>query len=172
MRAPNHPWKHQSYSDALTRVLCVAPLDMWPDTMKFLFFGDSTIKRGERLRLSSFLFGNGACSEDIVPLLAHRLRDDPARTDVRNTVTQMNTADGMARIFYFDVNERDYLYLNGTCKEGDVRGYRVLQRMINSWSKYAYLKPTTLEMQRRFMMQREFYDAFTFCAFFQLESKR
>ena len=162
MRPPNRVARHARYDEALRRLNSVSPVEEWPYAVRSLFFGTATIVHGERIRLSAFLFGNGARSEDVLPLVWHRLRDEPARTDIRRAVADMNNPLTSGRFFYYDVNAKDTLHLDGRLREGKQMGARALNRMIHTWSKYAYRHRATLHMQRRFFSQRDVLDANVF----------
>jgi hypothetical protein len=60
MRASNHPVANKrAFGQALARMKLFLPMDNWPESMLQLFFRGTTLSCGERLRLLTFLVGNG-----------------------------------------------------------------------------------------------------------------
>ena len=138
--------------DAFLRFISVSPIELWPKKMKDILFGKRTITHSERLIVCSFLYGNGSNKDDIKLLISHLLRDKSAVMDVHNTLDKMTK--NPKHYFYYDVNRRDTLDMNGE-PYGVAFGNMFDIRKLNEWDKFCSRHKVTLAMQEGFFAQTD-----------------
>lgn len=141
----------------------VAPRECWPETVAALLYPE-TLRRAERFKLVTFLYGNGANVADIKAALAPKLRDQSAVRHVKDILEQYETMRirhecDYQRFFYFDLRQNEMCTLNGV-----PRGHSSSAcSKINSWDMYCNSSDTypSLQQQDAFFAAAE-TDAFVF----------
>lgn len=154
--------KHAKYEEALLRILSVTPVEHWPAHYENLFFATTFIMSKERLILTTFLYGNGARAEDLLPLLQHRLRDNDAVRDIQDKARAFEDPDRRQTYHYFDATLCDTLTFDNK-PHGAAYGGRVWTRKMNNWDAFAFKHSgVTLAMQESFFAQNDCDDAHMF----------
>ena len=153
MRAPNRPVvDKRAFAAAAARMHSFLPMDNWPEQMVKLYQGRETLSCVERLRMLTFLVGNGYPVDAIITVLAPRLRTAASAMHANSLLKDLASGRYDHRWFYFNVIEQDNLYLNGA-PYGEPRGSQVFTRRVNAWDKRCW-KGTewpTLKEQQEFL---------------------
>ena len=135
MRAPNRSVvDKRAFGQAMARMKTFLPMDNWPEPMEKLFFGGETLSCGERLRLLTFLVGNGYPVDAVCTVLARRLRTGASAMHANNVLKDLASGRYDHRWYYFNVIQQDWLYLDNT-PYGEPRGNQVLTRRVNAWDE-------------------------------------
>ena len=151
--------RHPRYNEALRRVCSVAPLDKWPSHFEEMFFSGMTITLAERMQLCCFLYGNGAPAFELIVLLKHRLRDHDAVEHVKRISIDVQRDNRQRVFYYFDVNEQDVLYLDGTPHGVPRNVQQQYVRKMNSWNRYCFRHNASFHQQSAFFDQDDCDDA-------------
>jgi hypothetical protein len=153
MRAPNRSVvDKRGYTAAMVRMKAFLPMDNWPESMVKLFFGGETLSCVERLRMLTFLVGNGYPVAGIITVLTPRLRTAASAMHANNVLKDLASGRYDHRWYYFSVIEQDNLYLNGA-PYGEPRGNQVFTRRVNAWDKRCWKGKDwpTLKEQQEFL---------------------
>ena len=153
MRAPTRTiTDKRAFCQAMTRMKAFLPMDNWPEQMVKLFLGPSTLSYAERLRMLTFLVGNGYPVDAVCTVLAPRLRSTSSARHANGVLKDLASGRNDRRWYYFNVNEQDWLVLDGT-PYGDPRGNQVFTRCVNAWDKRCWKGKDwpTLEEQEAFI---------------------
>jgi|EP00966_Prymnesium_polylepis_P336974 hypothetical protein len=135
MRAPNRTVvDKRAFAEAATRMNAFLPMDNWPEPMVKLYQRGDTLSCVERLRMLTFLVGNGYPQDAILTVIAPRLRTGASAMHANNVLKDLASGRYDHRWYYFDVNEQDWLYLDGT-PYGEPRGSQVFTRRVNAWDR-------------------------------------
>jgi hypothetical protein len=153
MRATNRSVVNKrAFCQAMARLKAFLPMDNWPEPMVKLFFGGNTLSCVERLRLLTFLVGNGYPVDAVCAVIAPRLRTGASAMHANSVLKDLASGRYDHRWYYFNVNEQDWLYLDNT-PYGEPRGNQVFTRRVSAWDKRCW-KGTgrpTLKEQRAFL---------------------
>ena len=153
MGAPNRTITgKRAFCQAMARMKAFLPMDNWPEQMVKLFLGPSTLSYAERLRMLTFLVGNGYPVDAVCTVLAPRLRSTSSARHANGVLKDLASGRNDRRWYYFNVNEQDWLVLDGT-PYGDPRGNQVFTRCVNAWDKRCWKGKDwpTLEEQEAFI---------------------
>jgi hypothetical protein len=118
--------------------------------MAQLFFRGTTLSCGERLRLLTFLVGDGYEEGAIRTVLAPRLRTAKSAHHAETVLKDLASARYDRRWFYFNVTQQDFLYLDGT-PHGEPRGSQLFTRRVNAWDKHSAKRTASLKEQAEFL---------------------
>lgn len=110
------------------------PMDNWPQPMLRLFFGAQTLSWMQRLRLITFLVGNGYPIDALHTVMAHRMRTSAATIHANHVTRDILSGRYDRTWFYFNVTEQDYLYLDNT-PYGQASGSQIFTRNVNAMAK-------------------------------------
>jgi len=86
--------------------------DSWAPTERALFNTGHTLNHIGRLRLATFLWGNGVGEAMMLLLMTPLVKVDAAQ-DVRNIIKDLQSGKKDHKWFYFDTHARLFLYLDG-----------------------------------------------------------
>ena len=121
-------------SEALNRITTFLPNEsQWQDDERNIFFGTHKLGYMERLRIGSFLLGNGCDKDDIYRALEPRLGNDGNRKQLRSWLDDLQKKPEVrARDYYFDLDKQDYYYQDGRVNY-DRQPPQPLVRLHNEW---------------------------------------
>ena len=109
--------KHVRYSESMRCMQVLFPLEEWPHDYLWLFYGNSTIVWKGRLKIVSFLRGNGLPGDDIRAVLWHKLADQSAVNHLESIITSIDLGVYNHRWNYYNINAKDFLYQDNTPAE-------------------------------------------------------
>jgi hypothetical protein len=132
----------RAFGQALMRMKVFLPMDNWPQPMLRLFFGSQTLSWGQRLRMITFLVGNGYPTDAVQTVLTPRMRTSAAAVHANNVFKDISSARYDHKWFYFNVNEQDFLYLDNT-PYGEASGNQLFTRHVNAMDRDHWPLATT-----------------------------
>ena len=146
------------WKEALRFLDINCPRSEWPPRIRKILFRGTTIVMKERMQVVTFLFCNGVSENIIHVLLQPVLRDEAAKRHVKSLLKDIKSSNFDSKWFYYNVNERDFLYLNGNpCNFLDlqacgipIKDSIIWNRKINTLSRYMLKKSTTLSQEQKF----------------------
>ena len=150
MRAPNRTVVDgRAFGQAMARMKAFLPMENWPEPMVKLFFGSRTLSYAERLRLLTFLVGNGYPVDAVCTVLAKRMRTSASAMHANNVLKDIASGRYDHKWYYFNVNQQDYLYLNNR-PYGEPSGNQIFTRRMNAWDRHCWTHPhyPTLKQQQ------------------------
>jgi hypothetical protein len=153
MRARNRTVvDRRAFGQAMARMKALLPMENWPEPMVKLFFGNRTLSWAERLRLLTFLAGNGYPIDAVCTVLARRMRTGASTMHANNVLKDIASGRYDHKWYYFNVNEQDYLYLDNT-PSGTPSGNQIFTRRVNAWDKHCWAaqRAPTLKEQWEFI---------------------
>jgi len=130
----------QSADEARARITTFLPgRTQWPVGEERIFFGTHKLDNNERLRIGSFLIGNGCDASDIYNCLAPRLGNDGNHRSMRSWLHSLQTKpDVRSRYWYFNLLQQDFYFQDGRLKH-DTRPPQPLVRRINAWDQARFI---------------------------------
>lgn len=147
---------------SMQKLFSVAPYSLWPSDICELYESKRTFKLSERVKLTCFLFGNGADSPEISRIMRPHLRDTSARNCVTQLLGKLQSTcyATKAAFYYFDVNSCVYMDFNGEiiCDKGN----RTLIQ-IEKWNKFVWTyRNISIQQCERFFAQTVVLDPISF----------
>ena len=97
----------RAFGQAMSRMKAFLPMDNWPQPMLRLFFGAQTLSWMQRLRLITFLVGNGYPIDALHTVMAHRMRTSAATIHANHVTRDILSGRYDRTWFYFNVTEQD-----------------------------------------------------------------
>ena len=123
-------------AEAQARITTFLPgRTQWPAREERIFFAAHKLDNNERLRIGSFLVGNGCSATDVYNCLAPRLGNDGNHRSMRSWLHDLQTKPAArSRYWYFNLLQQDFYYQDGRLKH-DARPPQPLVRRINAWDQ-------------------------------------
>jgi len=120
----------------LALLKAIGGLLRWPHLERAIFSTKFTLDHLGRLRLCTFLWGNGVGEPMMLLILAPLVKAD-AMHDVRNIMKSLKARTYESQWYYFDMRWRLFLYLDGRIKSKWTQDYGVADRIhVYQWERF------------------------------------
>ena len=111
-------------------------VERWPEAEYQALFTGRVLSYTDRITLGTFLFGNLRDAQLVYIALREQLSPDPKAHDhLRRWLTDLLSGKYDDRVYYLDVLEGDYFFLNGMLHAARAPPASPCVRTLNAWER-------------------------------------